>query len=455
MIATMAGKTTTTATTADESPATGTPPVAETTVPMADETISGAPQTALGATDTPASAVENSGALKEIFNRERIAHIGAAMREIDPRFDGGRFLALATCDLAELSIMQRLRQVAVSLHECLDTPYPECLPQLQALAPRIGHAFASMILPEFVALYGQQHFDVSMAALAFFTRFGSSEFAVRHFLVRDLPRALAVMERWSFDPDAHVRRLASEGCRPRLPWSFQLKPLMQDPSLTAAILENLRSDESAYVRKSVANHLNDITKDHPAVVLQTLASWPKEDPACAWIIRHALRTLIKKGDATALALIGASGLAVVDIERFAVLPPVIALGEQIRIEAALRSTSPASQRLVIDYAVFYVRKSGVATRKVFKLKEVSLAPLALATVSIMQTIRDFSTRKHHLGLHRIELLVNGATLAEAAFELVAPRVAGEDAAAPASGAAGQSHDRRQDDAPPGDPANPS
>jgi 3-methyladenine DNA glycosylase AlkC len=214
---------------------------------------------------------ENSPLLKEIFNHERLAHIARETAVISPPFDAESFMVLATENLSELGIMQRMRQVADSLHRTLPGGYTENIDVLCALAPRIDHSFASIALAEYVALYGQDDFDVSMEALRFLTRFGSAEFAIRPFLAHDLKRTLAVMAAWACDENEHVRRLASEGCRPRLPWSFQLRELIADPQPVADILETLKSDPSPYVRKSVANHLNDITKDHPGWVLGRLA----------------------------------------------------------------------------------------------------------------------------------------------------------------------------------------
>jgi 3-methyladenine DNA glycosylase AlkC len=191
-----------------------------------------------------ADKTEAAPALKEIFNRERLRHIARETEAAWPQFDGKRFVKLATTGLDELGIMQRMRQTAVSLHEALPDDFPSALAILRELAPRIGHGFASITLPEFVALYGQKHFKQSLDALKFFTRFGSSEFAVRHFLVADFERTIAVMRRWADDDNEHVRRLASEGSRPRLPWSFQLKNLIADPSPTAPILDTLKADPS-------------------------------------------------------------------------------------------------------------------------------------------------------------------------------------------------------------------
>jgi len=355
--------------------------------------------------------------LKEIFNRDRLRHFAMETVAIHPAFDQERFLTLASDNLDALSIMQRLRQIAVTFHEVLPGGFEKNIEILWALAPRINHGFASMVLPEYVALYGHDHFDLSMEALAFFTRFGSSEFAIRHFLLRDQARTLAMMERWSKDENEHVRRLASEGCRPRLPWSFQIKALMADPSPVASILENLKSDPSLYVRKSVANHLNDITKDHPDWVFDKIADWNQQDPRTAWIMKQALRTLIKKGDTRALHLFGAGHKAEVTVEEFSVTPSALKLGGAVRIGAKLTSTAPASQKLVIDYAVHYVKKAGGTSKKVFKWKEIVLEPGATAELSISRAIRDFTTRVHYAGWHEVELLVNGEVLGTSGFEL--------------------------------------
>lgn len=358
-------------------------------------------------------------ALKEMFDAARFHDIASHLTEIHPDFNSALFLSLALQDLDSLSLMQRLRRMTECLHATLPPDFPAALTILKSLAPRIDRAFITLVLPDFVGLYGQEprHFKTALAALKFFTPFGSSEFAIREFLRRDLPRTLTVMETWSRDPDEHVRRLASEGCRPRLPWSFQLPDLIADPTPVLPILENLKSDPSLYVRKSVANHLNDITKTHPDLVLEILSGWPLENPATAWIARHALRTLIKKGHPRALSIIGATGEAQVQIQHFSTTPRQLTLGGKLTLSLQLQSTGRDTQRLVIDYAVHYVKKSGNAAPKVFKWKEITLLPGASATLQSNQTIRDFTTRRHHPGQHTVEVLINGKPLAQDHFVL--------------------------------------
>ena len=363
--------------------------------------------------DTPAPA------LKAMFDQARLQHIAAQVKVVHPRFDTARFLSLATANLDALSLMERLRQTTTSLHATLPNDFSDALAILKAVAPRIDHAFVSMILPDYVACHGLDHFDVSMDALRSFTPSASPDCGTRPFLPADPPRALATMATWAHDDNPHVRRLASEGCRPRLPWSFRLDAIVNDPELAAPILETLRADDSLYVRKSVANHLNDVTKRHPIWVLDTIERWPLDDPRTAWIARHALRTLIKQGDRRALAVIGAGEVPEVAVHGFSLTPSTIAIGGTVLMDFTLTSQVNRPQSLVIDYRVHYVKKSGVASGKVFKLKSLTLPAHGSVRITRKQAFRDLSTRTHQPGRHELELLVNGESLAREGFELTA------------------------------------
>jgi 3-methyladenine DNA glycosylase AlkC len=356
-------------------------------------------------------------ALKEMFNEARFRRIAKDVREVYPRFDADRFLSLTLPDLEDANLLQRLRRVTEGLCATLPSDYLKALAILRKLAPRIESGFVSLFLPDFVGLYGLDHFDESLDALKFFTPFGSSEFGIRPFLRKDFRRTLKVMEQWARDPDEHVRRLASEGCRPRLPWSFRLEALIADPSPAARILENLKADPSLYVRKSVANHFNDITKTHPEWVLERIEKWDLENKNIAWVARHALRTLIKTGNRRALAVIGAGHVAEAKVTHFTVAPAIIRLGEAVILSLELLSTAGRAQKLVIDYTVHYAKKSGDTSAKVFKWKEVTLGPGESLHLQKRQRIQDFTTRKHHAGRHIVDVLVNGSRLAEAGFNL--------------------------------------
>jgi 3-methyladenine DNA glycosylase AlkC len=224
------------------------------------------------------------------------------------------------------------------------------------------------------------------------------------------------MIRWAHDSDEHVRRLASEGCRPRLPWGQRLPELIRDPSPIAPILETLREDPSLYVRKSVANNLNDIAKDHPDWVLDRLESWDRENPHTNWIARRGVRTLVKNGHPRALGLLGVKHGASVAASIEAT-PKRLRLGDTLRLQAVVDSRSKKKQRLVVDYIIHYQRPNGRTSKNVFKWKELDLHPGTQIHLAKSQKIQDFTTRKHHPGRHAIDLQVNGVTEASTEFTL--------------------------------------
>jgi len=356
--------------------------------------------------------------LKDILGPQALRTIADAGRGASTRFDRAAFLEAASHGLDALSIMERVRHIADALKVAMPDDYVAAIAILDAMAPALTHGFQAVAITEFVGRHGLDDFDLSMEALARLTRFGTAEFAIRPFLARDADRALAMMMRWADDDNEHVRRLASEGARPRLPWAARVPALKGDPTLAAPILDVLKGDPSLYVRKSVANHLNDIAKDRPDWLIDRLGTWPKDDAHTLWIIRHALRTLIKQGEPRALALIGVGHGAAVDVPSFAVTPEIVRLGDTIAIAADLRSTSDDNQRLVVDYRIHYARAGGKRSAKVFKLKTFDLDAGKAVTLAIRQQIRDFSTRRHHRGVHEVELIVNGRTMARAAFDLL-------------------------------------
>lgn len=356
-------------------------------------------------------------ALKEMFNAARYREIAQAVGAVWPRFDSKKFLALTLPGLDALSLLQRMRRTTEALHATLPENYPAALAILRPLAPTFQGSFVGIVFPDYVARYGLDDFETSMAALKYFTPFSSSEFAVREFLRQDQARTLAVMTQWSCDPDEHVRRLASEGCRPRLPWSFRLTALVVDPSPVIPILENLKADPSLYVRKSVANHLNDISKDHPEWLLDWLTRWDLSQPATAWIAKRAVRSLIKHGHPRAFKLFRFTARPAVQLRAFQLSPARVKIGGHIAFEFSLQSLAPRPQRLAVDFIVHYTKKNGKTSPKVFKLKEITLAAHTTVVLSKGLQLRDLSTRQHYPGRHRVDIMVNGAKVASGEFIL--------------------------------------
>ncbi len=357
-----------------------------------------------------------SDQLKDMFNAARYRSLASELTALSPAFNATAFLNHTLTGLSSRELMDRMRRTSTGVAVALPLPYREQLTVLRALAPRIDRGFIGIFLSDFVAQHGLDDVPASLDALRFFTRFGSAEFAIRPFILRDQPATLAVLLNWVASDDEHIRRLASEGSRPRLPWGARLQALVADPSPALPILTALRADDSLYVRKSVANHLNDISKDHPDVALDLVSTWDRSVPHTAWIIRHALRTLIKRGHPRALAILGAGTAPKLDA-TFIASPKRIQLGDTVTFAATLTSTARRAQSLLIDYVVHYAKASGKASEKVFKWTQLDLAPGQSLTLTKRQTIRDFSTRRHHAGRHRVELQINGRRLAETAFTL--------------------------------------
>lgn len=359
---------------------------------------------------------ESAPQLKEWFDEARHRAIARELAGISAKFKEDIFLRTVLEGLEARSLMQRVHQCAVAVDAALPGSFQQKVAVLRKLAPRLGHAFVSIFLCDFVATFGRDEFDFSMEALSFFTTFGSAEFAVRPFIAADQERALKIMRQWAAHADEHVRRLASEGSRPRLPWGMRLTSLVRDPAPTLPILETLKEDEALYVRKSVANHLNDITKDHPDFVLDLLEGWDLKRPHLRWIAKHACRTLIKRGHPRALHLFG-FGKAADVTASLNMTPSRLALGERLTLAATIISTAGQPQRLVIDYVIHYVKAGGSLFEKVFKWTEVDLAPHATLKLAKSQVIRDFTTRRHHPGAHRVDLQINGQRVALSQFVL--------------------------------------
>ncbi len=358
--------------------------------------------------------------LKDLLNAKALALIGRAAAQAHPSFDERAYLVMAREGLEELSIMQRMSRAADCLRAHLPADYPKALKIVRRMAPLLPGGFADMVLPEFVGRHGLEHFDLSLEALRELTPYSSAEFAIRPYIALDPDAVLALALRWAEDENEHVRRLASEGTRPRLPWARRLPLLVAEPQHTRPILEKLRADPADYVRRSVANHLNDISKDHPDWVLDLLEGWPTQQPETKWISKHALRNLIKAGHPRALKLVGATLGAKVKLGAFEVTPAALRLGQTLRLKTTLQSTADQPQKLVVDYAIHYVKKSGESSRKVFKLRTLELAGGAELTLEKNQTIADFTTRVHYPGRHAVELLVNGLTVAQGHFNLKKP-----------------------------------
>jgi 3-methyladenine DNA glycosylase AlkC len=356
-------------------------------------------------------------ALKEMFNRQYYMYLATEIGKIHKPFKGKEFIADVTDGFEGLSLNQRMRNTSVVLKKHLPQDYQKALEILQKVVTKTKGGYTNLVFPDFVAQYGHEHTELSLKALKYFTMFGSSEFAIREFLKRDFKHTIKIMCEWALDENPHVRRLASEGSRPRLPWSFKLDEIIKHPELTKPILEALKTDESLYVRKSVANHLNDISKENAGYMLDLVNSWDKTHPHTAWIIRHASRTLIKKGHSGSLSALNFEKNPQVKVEKLKINKAKIKLGENLQFEFDLISAKGKTQKLAVDYVIHYVKKSGELSPKVFKLREIQLEAKQHLHLTKKQLLKDFTTRKHFAGKHLLAIQVNGKVLASQAFFL--------------------------------------
>lgn len=274
---------------------------------------------------------------------------------------------------------------------------------------------------EAVAVRGLDVFEPGLALLHDLTPRLTAESAVRPFLRADPARALAVVREWTADPDPHVRRLASEGTRPRLPWAPQLPAFVADPRPALPVLDALYRDESEYVRRSVANHLNDISRDHPALAVDTAARWLAA-PADTTdrVVRHGLRTLVKAGRPEALTLLGHSPDVPVSVRGPVVTTPRVAVGEYLVFDWAVTNTGVLPAELVVDYVVHHTKANGTRTPKVFKLVTRTLTPGETLGGTKRHSFKPITTRRYHSGEHLVQLQINGRVRGEAVFSLDAP-----------------------------------
>ncbi len=372
--------------------------------------------------------MSESTLFKDQLNERLAVAFGRAIRSVYADFDEAAFVAQIAPQLPPLELKERVAVFSAALRDHLPGEYgtavslllqllpPETPPETGIINGDLGWALWSVA--HFVEVYGLDDFAVSMGAMHAITKSFSCEFAIRPFLVRYPEQTLAVLADWTADPSPHVRRLVSEGTRPRLPWGMRLNQFITDPTPALALLEPLKNDPSEYVRRSVANHLNDVTKDNPEAALATLRRWNEGDPSpeVAWITRHALRSLVKAGHPDALALLG-FGAPQVRLSDFTISPPAIQMGEAVTVSFTLHNETAEAQQLVVDYVVHFVKANGSTSGKVFKLKTAVLPPHATLPIRKTHKIAPITTRRYYPGVHRLEIQVNGQVLGGDQFEL--------------------------------------
>lgn len=354
--------------------------------------------------------------LKHQLNLQSAEGLAQQIQEQWKDFKSEPFLTSVAENFEDLELMQRGAWIAKILRQHLPEDTELALSILRgSMGATLGqtHGYGKtpfFYLPHsfFISDYGLPYFDAAMQAQYELTQRFTAEFCIRPFLQRYPEQTLARLNEWVKDSNEHVRRLVSEGTRPRLPWASRLPAFQKDPQPVIQLLEMLKDDSVLYVRRSVANNLNDISKDHPQLVVDLMHDWQQDASAQRqWVIRHALRSLIKQGHQGALEVLGYGQDIQVAIHNPQITPQQASLGGEVRVGFELISQSSQPQPLMIDFCVYFVKSNGTQNGKVFKLKNLELAPGERLQLAKKVSLKAMTTRTLYAGRHRVEALING------------------------------------------------
>lgn len=336
------------------------------------------------------------------------------MQEVYPSFDAkGYTERVFTADWPQLELKERMRRLSTSLRLHLPDELSTALEIITAVVDKLqgpdeeNMSFEYMFLPDFVEQYALQDYDLAVQAMERITKYSSCEFAIRPYLKRYPEQMLKQMLIWSEHPNAMVRRLASEGSRPRLPWGLGVPRLKREPELTLPILEKLKQDPDEVVRRSVANHLNDISKDHPELVAELAERWLGISENTDKLVRYACRGLLKQSHPKVLALFGLGHADKIEVTNFTIGTPQVKTGEYLEFAFDLAHHHQAALTIRLEYAIYYLKANGSHSRKVFKISEKDYEANLSHLISRRQSFKPITTRVHYPGLHGVSIIANG------------------------------------------------
>lgn len=355
--------------------------------------------------------------LKNLYNPTLINRLAEETARAYPPFKVKSFIqSVLDENWAQKELKQRTRHIVLVLHKHLPVSYTEQVQVLKKVAPNFT-GYPAVLFPDFIEVFGMDHPDVSIDALELFTQYSTSEFAVRPFIVRYEKQMLKQHLKWARHDNHHVRRLASEGIRPRLPWAMALPAFKKDPSQILPVLELLKNDESEYVRRSVANCLNDISKDHSQVVLDIVNRWKGYSKATDWIVKHASRGLLKQGHTEALSSFGLNHAIKARVNDLKISRKKLKIGEEISFDFETELLEKTEHEVRTEYRIYFVKANGKSSGKIFQIGTYLMLPKQKMKVNRRHKFADLTTRKHYPGVHRLTVVINGKEMAEASFEL--------------------------------------
>jgi 3-methyladenine DNA glycosylase AlkC len=369
--------------------------------------------------------MSEQGLMKDGLGPEAVDRIAQVLESVYPEFDSSAFTSDALNGLGNLELKDRVRHLIAVLNAHLPKDFNRTAEILSRVPGHVDlgdeenplRGFAIWPIIDFVGVHGIDHPDVALPLLKKLTPLFSAEFAIRPFIAAHPSDVLERLEGWVVDPDPHVRRLVSEGTRPRLPWGPRLKVFIEDPQPLIPLLEGLRDDPSEFVRRSVANNLNDIAKDHPDLVCTVCSQWWRSgDGQRKRLVRHALRTLIKNGYPGVFDILGYTKEPKLGNVRLRIARSRILLGENLEFTFAFRSLEP-NQRFVVDYAVHFIKANGKTAPKVFKLRNVAVGEGVESEIRKVHRLKPITTRRYYPGEQVLAVQINGREVARAPFHL--------------------------------------
>lgn len=367
--------------------------------------------------------LQDMGLIKDIYNEQFYSAFASSLNQTLPNFDQQKFMELALADaFYQMEWKERVKHTTKVLHHFMPKDFAQSAKLITEIVAQLRadgfgeQQLVFMFLPDYIATYGLDDYRNSINSLVFLTQFISAEFAVRPFLLKFGDQLMADMLQMSTHDNYHVRRFASEGCRPRLPWGAVIPALKKDPSTILPILENLKNDPSEYVRRSVANNLNDITKDNPDVVIDIAKKWVGRSKETDAIIKHACRSLLKSGHPEILSFYGlnANHLAISD---FTIATPKISIGDNVEFSFTVKNNDQIERYIRLEYTVYYLKNNGSLAGKVFKISEKSYPAGAEVKIQRKQSFRLITTKVFYAGKHKLGIMVNGKEMALGEFEL--------------------------------------
>lgn len=372
---------------------------------------------------------------KNMFNEQFFDRFTKDLKRVIPDFDAYAFVSQIMDDEWEnREFKQRIAHITSVLKKFLPADYKEAIAKILELLDHIEKTqpdFSEIddekfglileyggILDNYVEQYGLDDYETSVKAIEKITQFSSCEFATHPFIVKYPDEMMAQMLVWSNHEHWGVRRLASEGCRPRLPWAMALPDLKKDPTPIIPILENLKNDPARFVRLSVANNLNDIAKDNPEIVIELAKKWKGQSKEVDWIIKHGCRTLLKQGNTEVMELFGLGGVKNIRIEDFQISTSKVKVGDSLEFSFKLLNESDNKVNIRLEYGIYYQKANGTLTRKVHKISEKGYPANSTTQITRRHSFKVVTTRRLHPGLHQVSVITNGNEFEKHDFELI-------------------------------------